>query len=669
MESITTSKEPLSRKRPSHVFRACWECKKRKTFGCSPSDSDMSGLGGANSAGGSSAATHDESMCPLHVGERLSKLEQLFEKFVCRKFSNAETAPVTPQSPPLTEPEPASEKLPKFTFGLPEISKDTQSLSSIGEGIVKSTWSSAPSIRTLVDGEGHAPLSSAETIRRSLVALLPSQHDADVIFESTNGWMVLRTGYTPTKDLFVNQDPETYALDMSAIAKSHSIIVARTLLHLAICINALPPEFNTSRLAHVWSLDAAMQNYVSTVTSLVISSDEQMSTLPGLETLLLLSIFHMNSANLRQAWLIVRRAMNLAHLMGFHRIINHPSTTPPIETVQMARRLWRSIIDSDRYLCLHLRMPFASDEYPVPHDADSHVIHRAQLGALSRKIAETDRNVTPQTYVQALALDEELEAQMKLMSKDFWEVPNVPPTARSPESSMVLERLVVQIWHFELKVFIHLPYLLRAPQETRFEYSKITALQASRNVIMRWFALRNSNITQACCRFSELAAFIATVTIGLDILIEMGTKEQKEVQRTRGSDFAMICRVVGEMEKLAKASPREKIAARSATVIKKILSSLDPSRKNAQKARVSLPYFGTIELEYHKPPVRPTFDLDSDTARKLETAKTGSNVPIFSFVSNELWPSAEGDWEKSLNFDVVLFNGLEDQDTEGDWIF
>jgi hypothetical protein len=482
--------------------------------------------------------------------------------------------------------------------------------------------------------------------------------------------MIIQTGYKPSNDLFVNQDPQSYALDMSAIAKSHSTIIARTLLHLAICINTLPPEFNATRLSHIWSLDAAMENYVSTVTSLVISFDDQMSTLPGLETLLLLAIYHMNSANLRQAWLIVRRAMNLAHLMGIHRIIAHPSGPSPIEAVESARHLWGSIIDSDRFLSLHLRLPFALDEYPIPKDADRHVKHRAELGSLCRDIAELDRNVSAQSYVQALALDEKLESLMKHMSKDFWDVPNVPPTARSPESSVVLERLVVQIWHFELKVFVHLPFLLRASQESRYEYSKITALQASRNIVMRWFALRNSNITQACCRFSELAVFIATITIALDILIEMGTKDQKEVQKTRCSDFAMICRVIGELEKLANASPREKIAARSAVVIKKIISSLDPSRR-AQKGRVTLPYFGTIELDFHKPPTRPQFDLDSDTGRKLDINRTDPELPIFSFVSNELWPSPEGEdeWDRSLNFDIVLFDGMEDKDTEGNWVF
>ena len=476
--------------------------------------------------------------------------------------------------------------------------------------------------------------------------------------------------YSPGKELFVHGDLQSYALDMSVVAQQHIVVVARTLLHIAICISSLPPEVDiSSRLSHIWSLDTAMRNYVTAVTSLVTSSDELMSTLPGLETLLMLAIYHMNSANLRQSWLVVRRAMNLAHLMGFHRIILQPTRARPIEAVEAAKSLWRTFVDLDRYLGLHLRLPSAADDYPCPENADAHLIHRANLAKLCRQISELDREVTPQTYVQALALDEQLESLMKQRSKEFWEVPNIPSTARSPECAAVLDRLITQIWHFELKVFVHLPFLLRAATESRYEYSKLTGLQASRNVIMRWIALRNAGITQACCRFAELGVFIATVTIALDILIEMGTKEKSEVQKTRGGDFAMVCRVIGEMEKLAKASTREKIAAQSAVVIKKILSSLDPSRRTAGKSRLIVPYFGAIEVEYHKPPVRPAFDLESDTGKKLNSTPTRHHLPVFSFVSNALWPSTEDEWSDDLDFDIVLFDGLEDRDTDGNWVF
>lgn len=620
-----------------------------------------------------------ENPCTLHIGERLGKLEQLFERFVCRK--NSAVGPLDdPSSPTLADSSDTQSKL-----SLPMFSSDAQSISSIGDGIVSlpcllvlrgkltrtqlgaQTWKSSPSIRTLVDKPESTQFRKCDATHRSLTALLPSQHDADIIFESSNGWMILEGIYNASKEIYVNRDEQSYALDMAAVAQERSIIVARTLLHLAICINSLPPEFDQSRFTNIWSLDATMQNYVTTVNSLITDADEHMLTLHGLECLMLLAVYHMNSANLRQAWLVVRRAMNLAHLMGFHRIVTQPDLDPPIPAVSNAKVLWRHFVDLDRYLGLHLRLPFGADDVPVSDDADLQVIHRARINALTKEVADLDREVTPQSYAKALALDEKLEQNMREMPPDFWDVPNIPSTARSPGSFAALERLMVQMWHFELKIFIHLPYLLRAPHEDRYEFSKVTALQASRNVLMRWFALRNASITQACCRFAEIGVFIAAVTLTLDIVIELATKEKSEVQKTKGTDFAMICRLIGEMEKLAKSSTREKIAARSAIVLKKMLSSLDPSRQAAGKARLTIPFFGTVELEYKKLPVRPLFDLDSDTGKKMNA--TGHHLPVFSFVSNALWPPTRENYDRDLDWDMVLFDGLEDRDTEGNWVF
>ncbi|KAJ4381609.1 hypothetical protein N0V86_002973 [Didymella sp. IMI 355093] len=555
-------------------------------------------------------------------------------------------------------------------LSLPTFSSDAQSVSSIGDGILGAqTWKSAPSIRALPTKLESNHTSDCDSVHKSLTALLPSQHDADIIFESSNGWMILNGIYSASKDIYVNRDEQSYALDMTAVAQQPSIIVARTLLHLAICINSLPPEFDDTRLRNIWSLDATMSNYVTTVKSLVTNADEHMLTLHGLECLMLLAVQHMNSANLRQAWLVVRRAMNLAHLMGFHRIVIQPDLDPPIPAVSNAKSLWRHFVDIDRYLGLHLRLPFGADDVPVSDNAEPQIIHRARINALSREIADLDRSITPQSYARALSLDEKLETNMREMPPDFWDVPNIPSTARSPESFAALERLMVQMWHFEMKIFVHLPYLLRAPLEPRYEFSKVTALQASRNVLMRWFALRNASITQACCRFGEIGVFIAAVTLTLDIVIELAVKEKSEVQKTKGTDFAMICRLIGEMEKLARASTREKIAARSAVVLKKMLSSLDPGRATCGPARLTIPFFGTVVLEYKKVPRKPLFDLDSDTGKKMNANGTAHHLPVFSFVSNQLWPMQEDGYGGDLDWDMVLFDGLEDQDLEGNWVF
>jgi hypothetical protein len=71
--------------------------------------------------------------CSKHIQERLCKLEQLFERFVCRK--NATTAPAitVPHSPTLTASGSSEKESKPDMSGNPS---DAYSISSLGDGIV-----------------------------------------------------------------------------------------------------------------------------------------------------------------------------------------------------------------------------------------------------------------------------------------------------------------------------------------------------------------------------------------------------------------------------------------------------------------------------------------------------------------------------------------------------
>ena len=71
-----------------------------------------------------------ENSCQIHIGERLGKIEQLFERFVCRKNPTVEP-PESSRSPTLVDSSDTQSKM-----SLPALSSDAQSISSIGEGIV-----------------------------------------------------------------------------------------------------------------------------------------------------------------------------------------------------------------------------------------------------------------------------------------------------------------------------------------------------------------------------------------------------------------------------------------------------------------------------------------------------------------------------------------------------
>jgi hypothetical protein len=102
-------------------------------------------------------------ICPGQLGERFNKLEQLFEKFVCRKPATAANYPDVSRSPTLVDTD-----KPKFVFGLPEFERDTQSISSIGQGIVSPiSW---------LHGENTLIENSSRHSMRHGTLHLPSEH-------------------------------------------------------------------------------------------------------------------------------------------------------------------------------------------------------------------------------------------------------------------------------------------------------------------------------------------------------------------------------------------------------------------------------------------------------------------------------------------------------------
>jgi hypothetical protein len=63
-----------------------------------------------------------------------------------------------------------------------------------------------------------------------------------------------------------------------------------------------------------------MEKIVTTVTTIVTSDDELIGSMEGIECLVLQGVYHVNAGNLRRSWLTFRRAINVAQLMGLHRV-------------------------------------------------------------------------------------------------------------------------------------------------------------------------------------------------------------------------------------------------------------------------------------------------------------------------------------------------------------
>ncbi len=129
--------------------------------------------------------------------------------------------------------------------------------------------------------------------------------------------------------------------NLAEVSKRHPTSIARSILYIAVCVQQLDPDFDVARLHLLPSVDARIDKYMSTIQALVTSDDEMVSTIEGLECLVLQGLFHINAGNPRRAWLTFRRALNLGQLMGIHR---RGSTIPG------GREMYNQTVQADRYL-------------------------------------------------------------------------------------------------------------------------------------------------------------------------------------------------------------------------------------------------------------------------------------------------------------------------------
>ena len=180
-----------------------------------------------------------------------------------------------------------------------------------------------------------------ERLRNTLAAQLPCQHDAEVILSASNCWLLIQE-LAQTRE-----DAPSVTLDLAEVAKQHPTIIGRTLLYIGVCMQQLPTSFDTARFKSISSLEASMERCLSTAT-LVTADDELVSTLEGIECLLLQGLYHINAGNLRRAWLTFRRALNVGQLMGLHKGYTQVCKVP--------LRLKQS--DSDSFRLAKVLIPF-----------------------------------------------------------------------------------------------------------------------------------------------------------------------------------------------------------------------------------------------------------------------------------------------------------------------
>ena len=142
--------------------------------------------------------------------------------------------------------------------------------------------------------------SKLDMLRRTLVAILPSQHDID-LFLNVEGWWLIRRHVLPqvvkygasalricqllTPFCSMPDHDFSKPFSVQVVSQSHPIVISRLLLVVALCIQQLPYDYDRSRLQLVDSLKGRKEKIINTIAN-VTSDDELIGSLEGIECLM-----------------------------------------------------------------------------------------------------------------------------------------------------------------------------------------------------------------------------------------------------------------------------------------------------------------------------------------------------------------------------------------------
>ena len=293
---------------------------------------------------------------------------------------------------------------------------------------------------------------------------------------------------------------------------SHPVLIARTLLLLG---SLLQGALAASRVLATLRdhFDEIMSRVVDTATRLVTTNDDITASIEGVECIMMEAMIQNYSGELHRAWMTARRASAVAQMIGLHRGSKLPSIRISDSSLDPGQLCFR-IVEMDCYLSITLGLPQPSLEtYALAPEALNkcqpldrmarlqYIIARRILEKKSHDISEVDQ------LIQKAAIE---------MPPQWWLIPNLASSHdNAPDPFHLVARTMYQFSHYHLVLRLHLPYVLRSSTDGTHDYSKMAAINASREILSRYIAFRAWNPGHFYCRGTDFLAFIALTVLCL----------------------------------------------------------------------------------------------------------------------------------------------------------
>ncbi|KAF2876328.1 hypothetical protein BDV95DRAFT_483716 [Massariosphaeria phaeospora] len=451
-----------------------------------------------------------------------------------------------------------------------------------------------------------------ERTKQALMSVIPPYDQLTKLFDSNGGWWKTwrrKCSGTSSGDETLTQFA-TKALSEANIGAIGTVVLA----------------------VGVSSTDEAdMARYIEVVDRWVLADDEYAASLEGMECLILKVKWYVDVGQPRRGWLGGRKGLMYAQLMGLHRK----------RTSSVAHEsIWWSLYHGDRFLSLLLGLPYAicdahcdltlpdmGGEYMAP------LVFMNKISAVAGKVIDRNQGVAESSFAWALQLDQELEDLWKQLDPSWLEFSDLLVDMES-NAAELRERLMGQMIYHQIRVHLHLPFMLKSQSNSRFTYSRTACLNGSREVLKLYQAMRTGEVQPLYeCKAVDFIGFTSAVLVQLG-LFNYGATMNAVTPKDREGDVRLI-EISIDIFRRASSEKGGKVALQSAEVLEKMLKKFK-SEWGYRDGKVDectdmtdfvIPYFGTISIRRGGRPVVPPGAAKRAADTGLSPAVSSSTSP------------------------------------------
>ncbi|KAJ4301152.1 hypothetical protein N0V90_003242 [Kalmusia sp. IMI 367209] len=456
-----------------------------------------------------------------------------------------------------------------------------------------------------------------ERAKQALLAMLPPYNQLNkILTTNSEWWQTWRRKCSGTS----STDETLPQFASKALAQGNIGALGTVVLAVGICSDD----------------EKEVERYIEAIDRWVLADDEYSATLEGMELLILKSKWYADVGQPRRAWLAYRKGLMYTQLMGLHR---KRTSSAAHESI------WWALYHGDRFLSLLLGLPYGiSDahcdltlpEIPNgPYMAPLTFINKVSI--LAGKVIDRNQGVAEQSFAWALQLDQELEDLYKRLDPAWLEYSELLADIES-NAAELRERLMAQMVYHQIRVYLHLPFMLKSAVNSRFTYSRTACVNGSREVLRLYQALRTGEVQPLYeCKAVDFIGFTSAVLIVLG-LFNYGATNTPMNPKDREEDVRLI-EISIDIFRRASSEKGGKVALQSAEVLEKMLNKFknefgrpagakcEPTELDDECSGMTefvIPYFGTLHIRRGDRPVSHADVHRSHRAQMAADARANS---------------------------------------------